>query len=146
MHIIKGKCLFIINLLSLDRIIFLIKHYHHHHHYHTAPSARISLNLSRHPSLSSIFFRQISWATSRIGTELLYIGSSWCHPAFSRPREGVHRSKSIIGSSLLLQQCPTCLIILTLIVFVMGGKWPYSCCFIGCCLHDLFSIAPCILV
>ena len=28
-----------------------------------------------------------------------------------------------MSSSLLLQQCPTCLVRLTLIVFVMGGKW-----------------------
>ena len=29
-------------------------HHHHHYHHHVAPSARISLTLSRHPSLSSI--------------------------------------------------------------------------------------------
>ena len=29
-------------------------------------------------------------------------------------------------SSLLLQQCSTCLIRLTWVVFVMGGMWPYS--------------------
>ena len=33
--------------------------------------------------------------------------------------------------SLLLQQCPACLVHLTLIVFVMGGRRPYSCCFVG---------------
>ena len=33
-----------------------------------------------------------------------------------------------------------------LIVFVMGGKWPYSCCFVECCLQDLFNIAHSILV
>ena len=22
----------------------------------------------------------------------------------------------------------------------MGGKWPYICCFVGCCFQDLFSI------
>ena len=32
------------------------------------------------------------------------------------------------------------------IVFVMGGKWPYSCWFVGCYLHDLFNIARIILV
>ena len=40
-----------------------------------------------------------------------------------------------MSSSLLLQQCPTCLVRLILIDFVMGGRWPYSCCFVGCCLH-----------
>ena len=36
-----------------------------------------------------------------------------------------------MNSSLLLQQCPACLVRLTWIVFVMGGRWPYSCCFVG---------------
>ena len=27
-----------------------------------------------------------------------------------------------------------------------GGKWPYSCCFVGCCLQDFFNIACSILV
>ena len=36
-----------------------------------------------------------------------------------------------MSSSLLLQQCPACLVRLTWIVFVMGGKWPYSCFFLG---------------
>ena len=55
-------------------------------------------------------------------------------------------STSLMNSSLLLQQCPTRLVRLILIVFVMGGKWPYSCCFVGCCLQDLFNIARRILV
>ena len=45
--------------------------------------------------------------------------------------EGVHRSTSLMSLFLLLQQCPTCLVHLTWVVFVMGGKWPYSCCFVG---------------
>ena len=67
-------------------------------------------------------------------------------PAFARPCEGVHRRTSLMISSLLLQQCPACQVRLTLMVFVMGGKWPYSCCFVGCCLQDLFKIARSILV
>ena len=23
---------------------------------------------------------------------------------------------------------------------MMGGRWPYSCCFVGCCHHDLLHI------
>ena len=46
---------------------------------------------------------------------------------------GVHRSTSLMSSSLLLQQCPGCLVRLTWIVFVMGGRWPYSWCLVGCC-------------
>ena len=44
-----------------------------------------------------------------------------------------------MSSSLLLQQCPACLVRLILIVFLMGSRWPYSCCFVGCCLQDLFK-------
>ena len=54
---------------------------------------------------------------------------------------GVHRSTSLTSSSLLRQQCPACLVHLTCIVFVMGGKWPYSLCLVGCCRQDLFNIA-----
>ena len=50
------------------------------------------------------------------------------------------------SSSLLLQQGPACLFRLTWIVFVMGGRWPYSWCLVGCCRQDLFSIARSILV
>ena len=45
----------------------------------------------------------------------------------------VHRRTSIICSSLLLQQFPVCITHLTWIVCSMGGKWPCSCCFEGCC-------------
>ena len=53
----------------------------------------------------------------------------------------VKRSASLMSSSLLLQQCPACLVRLILIVFEMDGRWPYSCCFVGCCIQDLFNIA-----
>ena len=45
-------------------------------------------------------------------------------PAFARPYVGIHRSKSLMSSPLHLQQCPACLVRLTWIVFVMGGRWP----------------------
>ena len=51
-----------------------------------------------------------------------------------------------MSPSLLLQQFPACLVYLTWIVFVIGGKWPYSSCFVGCFLQDLFNIACSILV
>ena len=41
-------------------------------------------------------------------------------PAFSRPCVGVHKSTSLMHSSLLLQQCPACLVRLTWIVFDRG--------------------------
>ena len=53
---------------------------------------------------------------------------------------GVHRSTSLMSSSLLLQQCPACLVRRTCIVFVMGGKCPYSWSLVGCCRQDLFMV------
>ena len=67
-------------------------------------------------------------------------------PAFARPCERVHWSTSLTSSSLRLQQCPACLVRVTWIVFVMGGRWPYSCCFVGCCFKDLLNIARSIIV
>ena len=104
------------------------------------PLAHISLTLSHHFSLSSI--------TSGRSSGLHPVSSHTCcmyvragRPAFARPYVRVHRSTSLMSSSLLLQQCPACLVCLTWIVFVMGGRWPYSCCFVGCCRQDLFKIA-----
>ena len=53
---------------------------------------------------------------------------------------------SLMSLYQFLQQRPACLVHLILIVSVMGGRCPYSCCFVGCCLHDLFNIARSILV
>ena len=60
-------------------------------------------------------------------------------PAFDWPYAGVHRSTSLTISSLLFQQCPACLIRLACIVFVIGGRWPYSWRSVGCCCQDLFQ-------
>ena len=74
-------------------------------------------------------FRQVLRAISHILIELLYVGSSLLS-CFS---------SAISGG-------PAYLVRLTLIVFMIGGRWPYSCCFAGCCLQDLFKIARSILV
>ena len=120
-------------------------HHHHHHHHHVVPQTRISLTLSRHFSLSFIASGRSS------GPHPVSSQSCWMYvwagrPAFARPYVGVHRSTSLMSSSLLLQQWPACLVRLTWIVFVMGGRWPYSWCFVGCCRQDLFNIARNILV
>ena len=86
--------------------------FHHHHHHHIVPPAWISLTLSRHFSLSFIAFGRSSG---------LHPVSSHCccmyvragRPAFAWPYAGVHRSTSLMSSSLLLQQCPACLVRLT---------------------------------
>ena len=128
----------LIGYLMSNPIYMYIYIYHHHHH--VVPLARISLTLSRPFSLSFI-------ASGR-SSGLHAVSSHSCcmyvlagRPAFARSYVGVHRSTSLMSSSLLLQQCPACLVRLTWIVFMMGGRWPYSWC-----RQDLFNIARNILV
>ena len=123
----------------------LLYFYIHHHPHHVAPSAQISLTLSCHPSQLSIASGRFSGVHPVSAQSCSMLGRAG-HPAFAHPSEGVHGSTSLMSSSLLLQLCPACLVHLTLIVFMMGGKWPYSCCFIGCCLQDFFNIACNILL
>ena len=92
-----------------------------HHHHHVVPLARISLTLSRHFSLSFI--------TSGRSSGLHRVSSHSCQmyvlagrPAFAQSYVGVHRSTSLMSSSLLLQQCPACLVRLTWIVFRDGRQ------------------------
>ena len=115
------------------------------HHHHVVALARISLTLYCHFSLSFI-------ASSR-SSGLHPISSHSCCmyilagcSAFAWPYVGVHRSTSLMSSSLLLQQCPVCLVCLVWLVFMMGGRWLYSWCFVGYCCQDLFNIALNILV
>ena len=111
----------------------------------SVPLARISLVLSRHFSLSFI--------TSGRSSGLHPLSSHSCcmyvragRPAFARPYVGVHRSTSLMSSSLILQSCPICPVRLTWIVFVMVGRWLYSWRLVGCCRQDLLNIDPSILV
>ena len=115
-----------------------IPHLFDHHYHHVVPLARISLTLSRHFSQSFI-------ASGR-SSGLHPVSSHSCcmyvragPPDFARPYAGVHRSTSLMSSSLLLQQCPACLVRLTSIVFMMGGRWLYSWRLVGCCRQDLFD-------
>ena len=80
---------------------------HHHHHHHVVLVARISLTLSRHSSLSFIALGRSS------GQHPVSSHSCWMYvragrPAFARPCVVVHKSTSLMSSSLLLQQCPAC--------------------------------------
>ena len=82
------------------------------------------LTLSRHFSLLFI--------TSGRSSRLHPVSSRSCcmyvqvgRPAFPQPYARVHWSTSLMSSSLLLQQCLACLVRLTRIVFMMGGRWPY---------------------
>ena len=53
----------------------------------------------------------ISVLAARHDDDDIYISSSSSgRHAFAQPCEGVHRSTSLMNSSLLLQQCPACLV------------------------------------
>ena len=116
-----------------------------YHHHQVVPPARISLTLSCHFSLSFIAFGRSS-ALHPVSSHNCCIYVRMGRPAFAWSYAEVHRSTSLMSSSLLLQQCPACLVRLTLIVFVMGGNWSYSWCLVGCWHQDLFNIALNILV
>ena len=93
---------------------------HRIYHHDVALVARISLTLSCHSSLSFITPGRSS------GQHPVSSHSCWMYvragcPAFARPCVGVHKSTSLMSSSLLLQQCPACLVRLTWIVFVIGA-------------------------
>ena len=113
---------------------------YHHHHHHVMPPARISLTLSRHFSLSFIASDRSS-GLHPVSSHSCCIHVRAGRHAFAWPYAGVHRSISLLSSSLLLQQCPACLAHLTCIVFVIEGRWPYSWCLVGCCRQELFNIA-----
>ena len=98
------------------------------------------------PHLPIVYcFRLILRATSRIGTELLYVGSSWTPCLYSFMWRGSleYITFELVPTSPAVSPCLVCLI---LIVFVISGRWPYSCCFMGCCPRESFSIARSILV
>ena len=84
-------------------------------------AARISLTLSRHSSLSFIALGRSS------GQHPVSSHSCWMYvragrPTFARPCVGIHKSTSLMSSSLFLQQCPACLVRLTWIVFRVRGQ------------------------
>ena len=112
------------------------------HHHHVVSLVRISLNLSRYFFIAAGRSSGLHPVSSQ--SCCMYVRAG--RPAFARPYVGVHRSTSLMCSSLLLQQCPACLVRLTWIVFALGGRWPYSWCLVGCCRQDLFKIARSILV
>ena len=125
--------------------IYIYVYIYIYHHHHIALVARISLTHSRHSTLSFITLGRSS------GQHPVSSHSCWMfvragRPAFARPCVGIHKSTSLMSSSLLLQQCPACLVRLTWIVFVIGGRWPYIWCLVECCYQDLFRIARSILV
>ena len=128
----KEKSINFLHTISLSLSLSLYIYIYHHHH--DVRLARISLTLSLHVSLSFI-------ASGR-SSGLHPVSSHSCCMyvrAFDWPYAGVHRSTSLTISSLLLQQCPACLVRLACIIFVIGGWWPYSWRLVGCYCQHLFK-------
>ena len=91
----------------LNCLSFLQSFFHYHH---LVPLARIPLTLSRHFSLLFI----ASGRSSGLHSHSCWMYVPAARPAFARPYVGVHRSTLLMSSSLLLQQCPACLLRLTI--------------------------------
>ena len=130
------------DLKWLHQCGFVAWHLHHHHHHHATST---DFPLFCHPSLSSI---ASSWSSRlhpvSVQSCCRYILAGY--PTLVHLCERVHRRLSLMSLSLLLLQCPTCLVCLIWMVFEIGGRWPYSCSFVRCCFQDLFNIALNILV
>ena len=105
--------------LSLTHTHTYIYIYHHHHH-HIALVARISLTLSCHSSLSFIALGRSS-GQHPVSSHICWMYVRAGRPAFARPCVGIHKSTSLMSSSLLLQQCPAYIYIY--IYIYMISKW-----------------------
>ena len=88
-----------------------------YHQHHVVPLAWISLTLSRHFSLSFIAFGRSS-GLHPVSSHSCCMYVRTGRPAVAWPYVGVHRSTSLMSSSLLLQQCPACLVRLTLYIYI----------------------------
>ena len=69
-----------------------------------------------------------------------------CRPTVASLCEGVNRITYLMSMLLPLQKCSACLVRLIWMVLLMGGKWLYSCYFVGCCFQDLLNITRRILI
>ena len=86
------------------------------------PLARISLTLSRHFSRSFIASGRSSGLHPVSSHSCcMYVGAG--RPAFARPYVGVHKSTSLMSSSLFLQQCPAYLVRLILMALFSAAIW-----------------------
>ena len=137
---------FCVHILQYGGIFVLSSnHLYYGDHHHVVLLALSSLTLSHHSFLSFI-------APHRSSTLHPVSVQSCCSyrfvgcPALACPCEEVHMSTSLMSSSLLLQQCPKCLVHLIWMALEMGGRWPFSCCLMGWCFQELFNIACSILV
>ena len=90
-------------------------------------------------------FRQVFRTTPRIYTELLYVGLSWS-PCLS---SAMWRSPLEYITYELVPTSPAVSCMSgssSFYSFRVDGRWPYSCCFVGCCFQDVFNIVRSIFV
>ena len=80
-------------------------------------------------------FWQVFSVTSCVHTELLLISSSWPSNTFSSMWRGPEENVTYEFVS------PAFLVCRTWMVLKRGGRWSYSCCFVGCCYQELFNIS-----
>ena len=117
------------------------KDHHHHHHHQWVPTTQFPLILSLSLSLAASvlighFPKWVLYTAPNVCKELMTI--SLCL--------SINTGVSLMSSSLLLQQYPASLPHLSWIICEMWGKWSYNCCFVGCCIQDLFKTASRILM
>ena len=126
-------------LFKVKSCLYIYIYIYIYHHYDVT-LARISQTLSHHSSISSIApvrFSSLHPESVQSCCREVQTGCS----ILARPCERIHRSTSLMSSSLLLQLCPTCLVCLIWMIFEMDDRWTYSCYFVGSCLQNLFNIA-----
>ena len=102
------------------------------------------MTISRHNSLALIAPGRSSAQHPASVQSYMFVFAG--RPTLACSCDGFHRRTSLMSSSLLLQQCPACLVRLTQMGCVKWGRWPYSCVLVGCCFHVLFNIACSIFV
>ena len=119
----KLKCMHLYNLSATSILRHEVTFNEVHHHHHVVSQARISLTLSLHVSQSFIASGRSS-GLHPVSSHSCSMNVRAGRPAFDWPYAGVHRSTSLTISSLLLQQCPACLVHLVCIIFVIvGALW-----------------------
>ena len=108
----------------------------HRLHNQVALTAWISLTLLSirpyHPSLSAGFPNYILCPHRAAVCKFLLTNSGTS--MWRDPLENV-----TYESFLLLHHCPVFLVRFVSMVFEMGSKWLYKCCFVGCRFQDLFQ-------
>ena len=110
----------------------------------------IIIIMSRHlrgslwPSLATLLYRPslLVGLQDYIGTELFYA----CSSLSSCLRTPMRRVSPEYVTYEVVHTSPAVSRMSGSSSFRDGGKWPYSCCFVGCYLQDLFNTARSILV